>query len=72
MQGHKKKFRKSLRLGMAYYGEGGTDAPIALTKTTTFTTTAALSIASGDSISTKHNYIFCCSSCNVGCIKNKP
>ena len=70
MQGHKKKFRKSLRLGMAYNGVLGTEAPIALTTTTTFTTTTASSIDSGDS--SKSNYIFCCSSCNVGCIKRIP
>ena len=43
MEGHKKKFRKSLWLGMAYNGERGTETPIALTTTTTFSTTKALS-----------------------------
>ena len=43
MQGHKKKFRKSLWLGMVFNGEWGTETPIALTTTTTFTTTTALS-----------------------------
>ena len=42
MEGHKKKFRKSLWLGMAYNGERGTETPIALTTTTTFSTTTAL------------------------------
>ena len=40
MQGHKKKFRKSLWLGMAFER---TETPIALTTTTTFSTTTALS-----------------------------
>ena len=39
MQGHKKKFRKSLWLGMAFER---TETPIALTTTTTFSTTTAL------------------------------
>ena len=43
MQGHKKKFRKSLWLKMAFNGEWGTETTIALTTTTTFTTTTALS-----------------------------
>ena len=43
MEGHKKKFRKSLWLGMAYNGERGTETPIALTTTTTLSTTTALS-----------------------------
>ena len=43
MQGHKKRFRKSLWLRMAFNGEWGTETPIALTTTTTFTTTTALS-----------------------------
>ena len=41
MEGHKKKFRKSLWLRMAFNGEWGTETPIALTTTTTFSTTTA-------------------------------
>ena len=40
MQGHKKKFRKSLRLGIAY---DRTVTPIALTTTTTVSTTTTIS-----------------------------
>ena len=47
MQGHKKKFRKSLWLGMAW-----TETSIALTTTTTFTTTTTLSTTTALSTTT--------------------
>ena len=48
MEGNKKKFRKSLWLGMAFNGEWGTETPIALTTTTTFTTTTTLNTTTLD------------------------
>ena len=57
MQGHKKKFRKSLWLGMEYNGEWGTETPIALTTTTTSTTTTALSTTTNTDESCENSFI---------------